>query len=56
MNRIALSLFLIALTTLMAELALVRIFDVIWYANKAYQIITMVMFCFGLAGCSSLFG
>jgi hypothetical protein len=50
MNRIALSLFLIALTTLMAELALVRIFDVIWHANKAYMIITMVMFCFGLAG------
>lgn len=49
-NRIALSLFLTALTTLMAELALVRIFDVIWYANKAYMIITMVMFCFGLAG------
>ncbi len=48
MNRIALSLFLIALTTLMAELALVRIFDVIWYSNKAYM--TMVMFCFGLAG------
>ena len=50
MNRITLSLFLTALTTLMAELALVRIFDVIWYANKAYMIITMVMFCFGLAG------
>jgi len=50
MNRIALSLFLAALTTLMAELALVRIFDVLWYANKAYMIITMVMFCFGLAG------
>lgn len=50
MNRIALSLFLTALTTLMAELALVRIFDVIWHANKAYMIITMVMFCFGLSG------
>uniref|UniRef100_UPI004055ED64 spermine/spermidine synthase domain-containing protein n=1 Tax=Candidatus Electronema sp. TaxID=2698783 RepID=UPI004055ED64 len=50
MNRIALSLFLVALTTLMAELALVRIFDVIWHANKAYMIITMVMFCFGLSG------
>lgn len=49
-NRITLSLFLTALTTLMAELALVRIYDVIWYANKAYMIITMVMFCFGLAG------
>ncbi len=34
----------------MVELALVRVFDVIWYANKAYMIITMVMFCFGIAG------
>lgn len=50
MKKIAISLFLIALTTLMVELALVRIFDVIWYSNKAYMIITMVMFCFGLAG------
>jgi len=50
MKRITFSLFLIALTTLMVELALVRIFDVIWYSNKAYMIITMVMFCFGLAG------
>ncbi|MCI5144874.1 MAG: hypothetical protein D3923_04940 [Candidatus Electrothrix sp. AR3] len=50
MKKISLGLFLIALTTLMVELALVRIFDVIWYANKAYMIITMVMFCFGLAG------
>lgn len=50
MKKIAFSLFLIALTTLMVELALVRIFDVIWFSNKAYMIITMVMFCFGLAG------
>lgn len=49
-KNISCSLFLIALTTLMAELALVRVFDVIWHANKAYMIITMVMFCFGLAG------
>jgi hypothetical protein len=50
MKKISFGLFLIALTTLMVELALVRVFDVIWYANKAYMIITMVMFCFGLAG------
>ncbi len=50
MKKIYFSVFMIALTTLMVELALVRIFDVIWYANKAYMIITMVMFCFGLAG------
>jgi hypothetical protein len=38
------------MTTLMVELALVRVFDVIWHANMAYMIITMVMFCFGLSG------
>jgi hypothetical protein len=50
MRKISFSLFLIALTTLMAELALVRVFDVIWHANKAYMIITLVMFSFGLSG------
>lgn len=55
MKKISFGLFLIALTTLMVELALVRVFDVIWYANKAYMIITLVMFSFGLAGvCQSL--
>lgn len=50
MRRISLGLLLIALTTLMVELALVRVFDVIWHSNMAYMIITMVMFCFGLSG------
>ncbi len=50
MRILSIGLFCIALTTLMAELALMRVFDVIWYSNKAYMIITMVMFCFGLAG------
>ena len=50
MRRISLGLLLIAMTTLMVELALVRVFDVIWNANMAYMIITMVMFCFGLSG------
>lgn len=43
-------LFLTALTTLMLELTLIRIFDVIWYANMAYMVITLAMFCFGLSG------
>lgn len=47
MRRISLGLLLIAMTT---QLVLVRVFDVIWNANMAYMIITMVMFCFGLSG------
>ncbi|MCI5222375.1 MAG: hypothetical protein D3924_06825 [Candidatus Electrothrix sp. AR4] len=39
-----------ALTTLMLELTLVRVFDVIWYPNMAYMVITLAMFCFGLSG------
>lgn len=39
-----------ALTTLMLELTLVRVFDVIWYSNMAYMVITLAMFCFGLSG------
>lgn len=50
MQRISLGLLIIAMTTLMVELALVRVFDVIWHSNMAYMIITMVMFCFGLSG------
>lgn len=50
MNKISLGLFSIALTTLMLELTLVRIFDVIWYSNMAYMVITLAMFCFGLSG------
>ena len=43
-------LFFTALTTLMLEITLIRIFDVIWYPNMAYMVITLAMFCFGLAG------
>ena len=39
-----------ALTTLMLELNLVRVFVVIWYSNMAYMVITLAMFCFGLSG------
>lgn len=38
------------MTTLMLELNLVRVFDVIWYSNMAYMVITLAMFCFGLSG------
>lgn len=48
--RISLGLFLIALTTLMTELVLMRVFDVILQTNIGYVIITGAMFAFGLAG------
>ncbi|PIE72155.1 MAG: hypothetical protein CSA20_09280 [Deltaproteobacteria bacterium] len=50
MKHISLALFFVALSALTIELSLVRTFDVIWHPNMAYMIITMVMFCFGLAG------
>ena len=50
MYRISVGLLCIALTTLMLELNLVRVFDVIWYSNMAYMVITLAMFCFGLSG------
>jgi len=43
-------LFLVALTTLMLELTLMRVFDVIWYANMSYMVVTLAMFSFGIAG------
>ncbi|MDD3813798.1 MAG: hypothetical protein PHZ02_04050 [Desulfocapsaceae bacterium] len=50
MYKINIGLLCIALTTLMLELTLVRVFDVIWYSNMAYMVITLAMFCFGLSG------
>ncbi len=50
MQRIGLGLLCLASATLMLELTLVRIFDVIWYSNMAYMVITLAMFCFGLSG------
>jgi len=50
MKRISMGLFFTALTTLMLEITLIRIFDVIWYSNMAYMVITLAMFCFGLSG------
>jgi spermidine synthase len=45
-----LGIFLIALDVLMVELTLIRVFDILWYPNMAYLIITLAMFSFGLAG------
>jgi len=41
---------LIALSSLLLELTLIRVFDILWYPNMAYMIITLAVFSFGLAG------
>lgn len=50
MNRTALGVFSIALAALLLELNLIRVFDVLWYPNMAYMVITLAVFSFGLAG------
>ena len=48
--RVSFALALTAATTLMLELLLMRVFDVILTVNMAYMVITCAMFAFGLAG------
>lgn len=50
MSKTSLGVFCIALSSLLLELNLIRIFDVLWYPNMAYMIITLAVFSFGLAG------
>jgi len=50
MSKTAIGVFLIALAALLLELNLIRVFDVLWYPNMAYMIITLAVFSFGLAG------
>jgi len=50
MNKRAFGVFSIALASLLLELVLIRVFDVLWYPNMAYMIITLAVFSFGLAG------
>jgi spermidine synthase len=50
LRREKLALFLLAATTLMLELLLTRVFDVILTPNMAYMVISCAMFAFGLAG------
>ena len=48
--RLSLGVSLIALSTLMAEVLLIRVFEVIFLKNIGYAVITCAMFGFGLAG------
>ena len=50
MNKKAFGVFNIALASLLLELVLIRVFDVLWYPNMAYMIITLAVFSFGLSG------
>ncbi len=50
MNSKAFGVFSIALASLLLELVQIRVFDVLWYPNMAYMIITLAVFSFGLAG------
>ncbi len=50
MNTKPFGVFSIALASLLLELVLIRVFDVLWYPNMAYMIITLAVFSFGLAG------
>lgn len=50
MRELSIGIFLIALVTLMMEIILIRVFDVILSPNMAYMVITLAMFAFGLSG------
>lgn len=49
-----LALFLLAVASLITELSLIRVFDVLFFPNISYMIITCSLFAYGLAGVYSL--
>jgi hypothetical protein len=55
LRRISFGIFLVALVTLMVELLLTRVFDVLLVPNVAYLIITCALFSFGLSGIYRVF-
>jgi len=50
MPRLSLGVLLIALSTLVLELMLTRVFDVILAPNLSYFVVSLAVFAFGLAG------
>jgi len=48
--NINVGVFLVALVTLLFELTMVKIFDVLWYPNLGFMVISLSMFSLGLAG------
>lgn len=50
MRRISFGVLMIALASLVLELMLTRVFDVVLIPNMSYFVVTMAVFAFGLAG------
>src|SRR5450631_508910 len=50
MKRLSFGVLLIALATLVLELMLTRVFDVVLVPNISYFVVTTAVFAFGLAG------
>ena len=53
-RTLQLSLFLLAMASLITEISLIRVFDVLFFPNISYMIITCSLFAFGLAGVYSV--
>ena len=51
---IPLTLFLLAIASLITEISLIRVFDVLFYPNISFMIITCSLFAYGLAGVYSV--
>ena len=50
MRRFSFGVLLIALSTLVLELMLTRVFDIVLVPNLAYFVVTAAVFSFGMAG------
>jgi len=50
----ALTLLLLSMASLVTEISLIRVFDVLFYPNISYMIVTCSLFAYGLAGVYSV--
>jgi spermidine synthase len=50
----ALTLLLLSMASLMTEISLIRVFDVLFFPNISYMIVTCCLFAYGLAGVYSV--
>ena len=53
-RQTALTLLLLSMASLVTEISLIRVFDVLFYPNISYMIITCSLFAYGLAGVYSV--
>jgi spermidine synthase len=51
---VGVTLFLLAMASLITEIALIRVFDVLFFPNISYMIITCSLFAYGMAGVYSV--